>query len=159
MAARWRAYLETTVVSYLAARTSRDLRVAAHQQATAEWWTRRRPEFDLYVSELVIEEAGAGDGEAVARRLAILDGIPLLALTEASLALAERLVREASVPRQAQEDALHIALAAVHGMDYLITWNCRHIANATMRGRIESTCLDAGVEAPVICTPEELLDE
>jgi len=159
MASHGRVYLETTVISYLAARPSRDLRVAAHQQATSEWWTRKRQEFDLFVSQIVVEEVAAGDPDAAALRLRYVEGINLLNLTEAGLALAEKLLADGSVPMEAEEDALHIAVAAVHGMDYLLTWNCRHIANATMRSRIEATCSDAGYGAPVICTPEELLED
>ena len=152
-------YLETTVVSYLAARPSRDLRVAAHQQATSEWWTTKRHQFDVYVSQLVLEEAAVGDEDASGRRLGYLERISQLGLTDATLALAEKLLADGAVPQEAEEDALHIAVAAVHGMDYLLTWNCRHIANATMRSRIQASCFDAGYDAPVICTPEELLEE
>jgi predicted nucleic acid-binding protein len=154
-----RVYLETTVISYLVARPSRSLRVAAHQQATAEWWTQRRQEFELYVSQLVVEEAAQGDKEVASRRLRQIEGIHLLSLSEASLALAERLLANAAVPAEAEEDALHIALAAVHGMDYLLTWNFRHIANASVRSRIEETCFESGYGAPIICTPEELLED
>jgi hypothetical protein len=96
---------------------------------------------------------------AASRRLKYLGGIPLLDLTEPCVALAEGLIVSEAVPREAEEDALHIAVATVHGMDYLLTWNCKHIANATMRHRIESACSDAGYDSPVICTPEELLEE
>jgi hypothetical protein len=106
-----------------------------------------------------VEEASAGDQEAASRRLEYLRGLPLLDLTDRTLALAEKLLTDAVVPTEAEQDALHIAVAAVHGMDYLLTWNCRHIANATMRGRIERTCVEAGCDAPVICTPEELLED
>lgn len=147
------------MISYLAARPSRDLRVAAHQQATSEWWTRRRDDFDLFASQLVVEEASAGDAEAASRRLGYLAGVPLLDLTNQSLDLAEKLLTDAAVPAEAEQDALHIAVAAVHGMDYLLTWNCRHIANATMRGQIEGACAEAGCDAPIICTPEELLED
>jgi PIN domain len=154
-----RVYVETTVVSYLASRPSRDLRLAAHQQLTLEWWDRRRASFELFVSQLVVEEAGAGDSTAAARRLSFLDGVALLDMTEPSLALAERLLSEGAVPRGSEEDALHIGLAAVHGMDYLLTWNFKHIANATMRSRIEVACVRAGYAFPVICSPEELLED
>lgn len=159
MPARGRVYLETTVISYLVARPSRDLRVAAHQQVTSEWWAQKRADFELFVSQLVIEEASAGDAGAASRRLKYLEGILLLDLTEPSVALAESLLLTGAVPREAEEDALHIAVAAVHGMDYLLTWNCKHIANATMRHRIETACSDSGYDSPVICTPEELLEE
>lgn len=154
-----KVYIETTVVSYLVARPNRDLRIAAHQEATAEWWDRRRQEFELHVSQLVIDEAAAGDREMATARLKRLEELPLLDVSDAAIALAERLMVDKAVPEQAEEDALHIAVAAVHGMDYLLTWNCKHIANATMRAKIEAVCLDAGYEAPVICTPEELLED
>jgi hypothetical protein len=156
---RGRIYLETTIISYLAARPSRDLRVAAHQQATAEWWAGGRHDFELYVSQVVLEEAAAGDADAAARRLGLIEGLAFLNLTDACLALAEKLVEDGSVPAEAEADALHIAVAAVHGMDYLLTWNCRHIANAMMRTRIQASCFEAGYDAPVVCTPEELLEE
>jgi predicted nucleic acid-binding protein len=152
-------YVETTVVSYLTARPSRNLRVAAHQEITADWWLRRRPHFDLYVSVLVVEEAAAGDADAAERRLALLKGVSRLEVTEVASVLAARLVAELAIPREAAEDALHVAIAAANGMDYLLTWNCRHIANAAMRNRIADVCLASGVEAPVICTPEELLED
>lgn len=154
-----RAYIETTVVSYLAARPSRDLRLAAHQQLTLEWWDQRRISFEIFISQLVIQEAGAGDAGAASRRMAFLVGVPLLDLTEPSVGLAERLLVEGAVPLGSEEDALHIALAACHGMDYLLTWNFKHIANATMRSRIEVACVRAGYAFPVICSPEELLEE
>lgn len=159
MSARAKVYLETTVISYLVARPSRDLRVAAHQQATSEWWAQKRKDFDLHVSQLVVEEASAGDQSAAARRLEYLDGISLLDLNDASVILAEHLLATGAVPKEAEEDALHIAAAAVHGMNYLLTWNCKHIANATMRNRIEAACAGAGYDSPVICTPEELLED
>jgi hypothetical protein len=154
-----KVYIETTIVSYLIARPGRDLIVAAHQQITREWWDLRRTEFDLFVSRLVIQEAGAGDREAAQRRLAELDPIPLLDLTEEALSLARDLVYRGVVPEAATEDAFHIAVATVHGMDYLLTWNCRHIANARMRQAVGAACALRGYEPPVICTPEELMAE
>ncbi len=154
---RPRVYIETTVVSYLTARPSRDLVVAAHQEVTREWWEERRSGFELYVSQLVIQEAAAGHPEAARRRLDELAGVPSLALREEAVALARRLIDRGAVPSQAAADALHIALATVHGMDYLLTWNCRHIANAEIRQAVASVCELHGYEPPVICTPEELM--
>ena len=154
-----RVYLETTVVSYLAARPSRDLIIAANQQVTHEWWLARRASFEVYISQLVVNEAETGDEKAVQRRLQIIDGIPLLALTQDVLVLTERLVAHGAIPTAASEDALHVAIATANGMDYLLTWNFRHIANATMRSRIEYVCRYAGFEPPVICSPQELLEE
>jgi hypothetical protein len=154
---RNKLYLETTVLSYLAARSSRDLIVAAHQQLTQEWWAAHRQEFDLYASQLVQQEAAAGDPEMADQRLALLTGAILLATTDAALELAAALVSRKAVPAKAAEDAAHIAIATVHGMDYVLTWNCKHIANARLHKAIGAVCADLGYELPVICTPEELM--
>ena len=127
-----RVYLETTIVSYLVARPSRDLVLAAHQEVTREWWGRRRGEFDVYVSQLVADEAGRGDVEAVRKRLEALKDVASLAVTEEAVALAARLTEEHALPSEAGADALHIAVATVNGMDFLMTWNCRHIANVEL---------------------------
>ena len=150
-------YIETTIVSYLIARPSRDLIVAAHQQVTQEWWEQRRTSFDLFISPLVLEEAAAGDPQMAERRLAELADIRVLELTEDALELAADLVDKGSLPKNATEDALHIAIATVHGIDYLLTWNCRHMANAQMRQAVVSRCASRGYEAPIICTREELM--
>ena len=154
-----RVYVETSVISYLASHPSRDLIVAANQQITQDWWRLRRSDFDLFISQLVDQEARAGDTDAAQRRLALYAEIPLLELGEDALALAQALIREGPMPQRAVEDALHIAVATVHGMDYLLTWNFKHIANATMRYRIERVCRKHAFEPPIICTPQELLEE
>lgn len=150
-------YIETSIVSYLTARASRDLVIAAHCQITQEWWEMRRADFTLYTAQPVIKEASAGDAEMVAKRLAALDGVPLLAVNQAANDLAKALVTRGPIPPKAAVDALHIATAAVHGMDYLLTWNCKHIANAEMQSAIAARCRAAGFKSPVLCTPEELL--
>lgn len=149
-------YIETTVPSYLTAWPSRDVVRAGEQQVTRDWWARRT-EFELRVSSLVLLECGAGDSDAAALRLAALDGVPVLAQTPEAETLADALLREVPLPAKAAADALHIAVAAVNGVAYLLTWNCTHIANATLRPRIEATCRQLGYEPPVICTPKELL--
>ena len=154
-----KVYIETFVVSYLAARPSRDLITAAHQQLTIDWWENRRTDFDLYVSQLVVREAGAGDENAAKRRLEIIEPMPLLELNEVALTLARALLEDGLLPAKASEDALHIAVATVHGMDFLLTWNCKHIANAEMRNHIVEVCRSKGFEPPISCTPEELLGE
>ena len=154
-----KAYIETTVISYLAAQTSRDLIVAGHQESTHKWWRERRRDFDLFCSQLVVQEASAGDSRAAARRLRLLRGVPVLVATEAIGELARQLTRSGGIPREAPEDAVHVAFAVIHGMDYLVTWNCRHIANAEIRNNLSATCSMAGYQLPVICTPEELLGE
>ena len=151
-------YLETSVIGHATSRPSRDLVVAARQQITREWFALRAPTCELFVSQLVATEASGGDEDAARERAAFLQGIARLRVTDAAGELAARLVENGAVPRTAAEDALHIAVAAVHGVDYLLTWNCRHIANATMRQAIERACREAGYEPPIICTPEELMD-
>lgn len=151
-------YIETSVVSYLVARMSRDLVVAGHQQITQEWWEVRN-DWELYASRLVVAEAMRGDPSASARRLEQLHGIPHLAMTPQVEPLVVALIEAAALPEKAVEDAFHIALAAVHGMDFLLTWNCKHIANAIKRGIIERVCEMAGYAMPIICTQEELLGE
>ena len=152
---RPRAYIETTIPSYLTARPSRDLLIAAQQQLTREWWMRRSA-WDLFISPLVVLECQAGDPTAANERLMAIQTLPLLEQDETVTALAEQLARQVPIPIRAAADAVHIATAAVHGMQYLITWNCTHIANATLRLRIESTCRIMGFEPPLICTPQEL---
>lgn len=151
-------YLETSIVSYLTARPSHDLIVAAHQQVTRDWW-ETRASFELYISQFVLDEARAGDGEAAGRRLAALRGASQLDLTPEAGMLAREILLQGGMPAKAYVDAVHVALAAAHGLDYLLTWNCSHIANATMRGKIELICRAAGFEPPVICTPVELVKE
>ena len=151
-------YIETSIVSYLAARPSRDLITAAHQQLTTQWWATRRPAFRLHISELVVQEVSDGDPDSARQRLAFLEGIPAIAVTAAALSFARSLLENRVVPRSAETDALHIAVAAAGGMEYLLTWNCRHIANAQIRGKIEELARLHGFEPPILCTPEELME-
>ena len=153
-----KVYIETTIISYLAARPSRDLIVAGHQQITHEWWQTTRPHFAVVSSQLVMREAAAGDPEAAEARLAFLVGLTLLEISEEALTLAQRLLQTQAIPHDFPEDALHVASAVVNGIEYLLTWNYKHLANAGMRGKIEATCRDLGYEAVVICTPEELME-
>ena len=153
-----RVYLETSVISYLTGRPSRDLVTAAHQQITRDWWDQRG-RFDLFVSQAVLAEAARGDADAAARRLEALGEPAVLPVTAEAADLAERLIRENAMTAEAVIDAVHVAVAVVNGMDYLLTWNCTHIANAAIRVKIERACGQAGFQAPVICTPEELMEE
>jgi len=150
-------YLETTIPSYLTAWRSPDLVMAARQQITRAWWDNRRCDFELFVSQLVIDEASAGDPVAAVRRLEALKGIPLLSAHDEIDILADALLEELSLPDRAAADAVHIALAVVNGIDFLLTWNCTHIANAAFRPVIQSVYRSLGYEVPVICTPEELM--
>lgn len=152
-------YLESSIISYLTARPSRDVMTLALQQFTLDWWTTRRHEFQLVASELVVKEVAAGDPAAARLRLDLLKGIPLVDISETAIRLAEVLVREARLPERAGADSLHIATAACHGIEYLLTWNSKHIANAEYRPRVERSCRKAGYEPPVLCTPDELMGE
>jgi hypothetical protein len=152
-----KVYLETTIPSLLTAWPSRDLVIAGQQQVTRDWWGTRRNDFQLFVSELVLEEAGLGDSAAAALRLEAVAGCALLAATKETQELARALLASRLIPPDAAADAAHIAVAAVHGMDFLLTWNCRHIANATLVEPVRAVCLRGGFPAPVICTPVELM--
>jgi len=152
-------YLETTIPSYLAARSSRDLLVAAHQQITWDWWESRRSVFELYISELVVQEVKAGDAFLAKQRLDLLADIPILTGGNEILRLAEDLITKGPIPRKAAGDAAHIAMATVYGCEYLLTWNCRHIANAELHRAIRQVIERAGYELPILCTPEELMGE
>lgn len=147
-------YVETTIVSYLTARRSRDVVLAAHQALTRDW--RGRAAYQLRVSQLAIDEATLGDPLMRARRLRALHGIPVLLLTDAATRLARELVRHGALPEKATVDAFHNGVAAAHEMAYLLTWNCKHLANATMRSTTEAVCRSEGLPPPIICTPEEL---
>lgn len=152
-------YLETTIVSYLTARPSRDLIYAAHQRLTKAWWDNRRDRFETRISQLVLDEAALGDPDAAGRRMAVLHRIQTLAPLPQAEALTNRLLRDRAFPAVAGTDAAHVALAAVHAMEYLLTWNCAHINNAQVKHVIESVCGAEGYRCPVICTPEELMGD
>jgi hypothetical protein len=151
-----RVYIETTIVSYLAARPSRDLIVAAHQQIIHDWWETRLDDFEVYISQFVLDEAGAGDAEAAAKRLALLASFPLLDATPEALHLARALVERGAIPPRKATDAAHIAVATVHHIQFLLTWNCTHLANAEILAQVQAICAQLGYAAPIVCTPEEL---
>lgn len=150
-------YIETTVVSYLTARPTGDLVGAAWQKITADWWETQRQRFELHASDVTVGEAGRGDAEAAARRLAALADVTVLRVTEAAVELTSALVRGGAVPASAESDALHVAVAAVHGLDYLLTWNCRHLDNAETKPVMRKICQEWGYVIPEICTPQELM--
>ena len=152
-------YVETSIISYLAAHPSRDLVTAARQQITHTWWLARRPEFMVFASQVVLDEAAAGDPQAAGRRMKLLEGVPLLDLTPEVADLAAALITRLPLPQRAGADAAHIAVAARHGVNFLLTWNCAHIANAELRPRIERICREQGYSVPVLCTPDELMGE
>ena len=154
-----KVYIETSIPTYLTARLSNDLRVAANQNTTIEWWENRRPCFELYVSEFVAAEAILGDSKVAQKRLETIADLPKLSITDAVKTLAKSLISEGAIPPKAEIDAYHIAVAAVNGVEYLLTWNCTHIANALMRPKIEEVCRQQGFEPPIICTPQELMED
>jgi len=150
-------YVETSIVSYLAARPSRDLIVAAHQQITHDWWATSRQRYELFVSEAVLEEIRRGDPEAAQRRLELVDKLPLLALDDEAEQLTLTYSRELGIPQTASVDILHIAVAVAHRMDFLLTWNCAHIANGEVVRRLRSLNEALSRPTPIIVTPEELV--
>lgn len=152
-------YIETSLVSYLVSRPSKNLIVAAQQQITNEWWDTRRVEFDLYVSQLVIGESSRGDVGEITKRLETIKDIPLLELRVEARELANILVKDKVLPEKAADDALHISVATIYGIDYLLTWNCKHMANAEIQKQLSKICGEQGYELPIICTPYELMGE
>jgi len=150
-------YLESTIPSYYVARPSRDLVTAAHQQITRDWWARRAKDFEIRISQVVLDEVGAGDLEMANARLNLIKDFPVLDLSPVAIDLADALLRSGPLPSKAGRDALHIALAAVHHVHFLLTWNCTHIANAEMFDKIRRLCERHGFSAPVMCTPDELM--
>jgi predicted nucleic acid-binding protein len=150
-------YLETSILGYLTARPSRDLVVAANTEITREWWDTRRSDFQIYSSQAVVKETSQGDSAIASQRLEIVRNFALLDLNQSVFDLAEQFLERSNLPSKADVDAIHIATATVHGMDYLLTWNCKHIANAQIQRKLAQISLDFGYELPILCTPYELL--
>jgi len=152
-------YIETSILGYVTARSTRNLILAANIEVTKEWWDRHRSTFTLYVSQVVIDEVAQGDTEIALKRLEILNNVPLVELNQSVRSLATQFLSRSNLPLKASDDAVHIAAATVHGLDYLLTWNCKHIANAQIQRKLEEISLDFGYQLPVICTPYELLGD
>ena len=150
-------YIETSIVSYLTARPSRNIITAARQELTREWWDQDRDHYDLFISEFVLAESSEGDPVAAQLRLKVLSDLPVVTLPDEIRTLADSLIEPGPIPNKAVLDAFHIAAAVAGGADYLLTWNFKHLANAVLRKRIEAVCRSHGYEPPVICTPEELM--
>ena len=150
-------YIESSVISYLVARPSRDLVIAGHQAVTAEWWDNHRLRYDVFVSPLVVEEISAGDASAAEERLRVIMDIPSVTIAEEAESLASALMASNAVPANSARDALHIAIAATQGMDYLVTWNFKHINNASTRTMVVNVVSRSGLVCPVLCSPEELM--
>jgi hypothetical protein len=149
-------YVESSVISYLTSRTSRDLITAARQAITVEWWNERRGNYEVLISALVEEEVSRGDPEAAESRLISVKGIVSLDISEQALELAEDLVSSEAIPTNSRVDALHIGIAAANGVDYLLTWNFKHINNAETKAAINKVVERQGLTCPTLCSPEEL---
>jgi predicted nucleic acid-binding protein len=150
-------YIETSILGYLTARSTRNLILAANMEVTKEWWESRRSGFTLYISQVVLDEVTRGDAEIAVKRLEMLNGLPLVELNQAVRNLSVQFLLRSNLPAKASDDAVHIAAATVHRLDYLLTWNCKHIANAQIQRKLAEVSLDFGYQLPVICTPYELL--
>jgi predicted nucleic acid-binding protein len=150
-------YIETTVISYLVARPSRDILVAAHQQISHEWWEYQRRSFECFISQIVIDEIQAGNIQSADRRMEIIEDLSVLEVTDEAGHLTKAIIDAGAIPRKAVRDAAHIAVATVNDIDYLLTWNCRHLANAQIIRSVSIVCNTQGFSMPVICTPEELM--
>jgi predicted nucleic acid-binding protein len=151
-------YIETTIISYLTARPSRDLVVAGHQQVTADWWEDVRPQVECFVSPFVIQEASRGESAMAAKRLEAISEFSVLAENETIDELAQRYFKKMSLPGRARIDAFHVATATAYEMDYLLSWNCRHIASAHVQRTIQRLNDELGIQTPVMCTPEALME-
>ena len=152
-------YIETSIVSYLRQLPSTQVVTSARQLLTHRWWDDQRENYELVVSQYVIDEASAGDPGLAAERLETLEGIPLLPNAPEIPQIANEIMTLGVLPAKAQVDALHIAVVAHHRIQYLLTWNCKHIANAKILPRIYNALTDLGIPIPIICTPEEMLGD
>lgn len=154
-----KVYIETSVISYYTSRPSRDLVIAARQETTRELWPVLAGRFDRYISMMVLTEISKGDSSAVDERKKAISEIPVLNITQDTELLAEAIVREGLIPEQFAEDSLHIALASVNGMEYLLTWNFRHLNNALTKTHIGRFIEKQGYVPSVVCSPDELLGD
>ncbi|AUT01321.1 hypothetical protein CLI64_13425 [Nostoc sp. CENA543] len=149
--------METSILGYLTARLTDNLILAANIKITQDWWNARRGFFVLYASEIVEDEAAKGDTAIASQRLNLLQSLTFLDLTEEAMELAQEFLQQSNLPPKAANDALHIALATVYGLDYLLTWNCKHMANAQIQRKLSQISSGLGYDLPIICTPYELM--
>ncbi len=154
-----RIYIESTIPSYVVARPARDLLQAARQQMTKDWWDLKSSQHELFTSQIVLDEITNGETAMATQRLDVMAQIKLLDLTDEAKALTKDLLGSGLLPADADRDAAHIALATVHEMDILLTWNCRHIANAAIQARLRRLVEKSDFALPVLCTPDELTGE
>jgi hypothetical protein len=153
-----RVYIETTVVSYFTAKPSRDIMVAGHQEATRELWPMLSVKYETYISALVYNEARKGDPDQASTRLAAIKSFPMLDIDDEARILAEKIISNKGIPEEFPEDALHIAVAAVNGIELIITWNIGHLNNPFTRKKIRQIVENQGYACPEICSPDELLE-
>ena len=154
-----RIYIESTIPSYLVARPARDLLQAARQQTSKDWWELKRHQHELFTSEIVLAEIGEGEAAMAKQRLEVMNGITILRVTDETEALTRRILESGLLPLDADRDAAHIALATIYEMDILLSWNCRHIANASIQARLRRLAGQMGLVLPVLCTPDEMTGE
>lgn len=154
-----RIYIESTIPRYVVARPARDLLQAARQQITKDWWDSERQDHDLFISQIVLDEIASGEAAMARNRLDVVAQIRLLDLTDDAISFTKQILSSGLLPANADRDAAHIALATVHEMDILLSWNCRHIANAAIQARLRRLAEKAGLALPVLCTPDELAGE
>jgi hypothetical protein len=151
-------YIETTVISYRVARPSRDLIIAAHQQITHDWWEMALPQFDAFISPIVLDEISRGDADAARLRLDSVSSFQLLEVLSEVSSLAESYFSAIEIPEKARADSYHLAVAAWHGMDFLVSWTCTHIVSGRVKRIIEEINSASGIRTPIVCTPEELME-
>lgn len=153
-----KVYVETTVISYLTSRPSPNLTIASRQWMTREWWNNYANRFELVISSLVLREISQGDSETAQKRRELVNTVRVLEISEESLDLSRRLIKAEALPPVADRDALHISLAACHHIQYLVSWNFKHIVNPTKQRLIAKVCQEANYQPVIICTPEELVE-
>lgn len=155
-----KVYIETSIVGYLSSRMSRDIVQASNQTLTEEWWHIHRRKFQLYTSQLVINEARSGDLEAANRRLVYLEDLLVLAYDDDCEKIAKHFLQPIGpIHPSAEADAMHIAMSTNYGVDFLLTWNCKHIANAAIEIQLQKIAQKLGYRLPMLCTPQELMGD
>jgi hypothetical protein len=151
-----RIYSESTIPSYVVARPARDLLQAARQQLTKDWWDFNSENHELFTSQIVLDEIAEGEAAMARQRLELVAELKLLDLTDEARMFTKEILASGLLPVEADRDAAHIALATVHEMEILLSWNCRHIANAAIQTRLRRLAEKNDFALPVLCTPEEL---
>lgn len=152
-----RIYIETSVISFLTARQSKDVVLAGHQASTHIFWSRKK-DFELFISDMVIQECEKGDADCAQSRIQAITGLPVLSVDKEVEHLASELINKGAIPKKSLEDAVHIAVASVSAIDFIVTWNFKHINNPFMKQQIRNVIVNQGYAMPEICSPDELLE-